>query len=163
MGTSSDFFDTLKGISEHMDLPQELKDMLPAFMDNTGTMISYGDLDSKSSQELKDMLGLPFIDEQPPGESIELDEELLGEEVVIWVLEKHNNDVVRDGEAMRVSGTLSEVNYHTTKVAGFGRREGRMSRPAPSIFLFNRSYRTMPTVHAVVVQANPGVPTRFCG
>ena len=56
MGTSSDFFDTLKGISEHMDLPQELKDMLPAFMDNTGTMISYGDLDSKSSQELKDML-----------------------------------------------------------------------------------------------------------
>ena len=36
-----------------------------------------------------------------------------------------------------------------------------MSRPAPSIFLFNRSYRTMPTVHAVVVQANPGVPTRF--
>ncbi len=24
------------------------------------------------------MLGLPFIDEQPPGESIELDEELLG-------------------------------------------------------------------------------------
>ena len=64
MGTSSDFFDTLKGISEHMDLPQELKDMLPAFMDNTGTMISYGDLDSKSSQELKDMLGLPFIDEQ---------------------------------------------------------------------------------------------------
>ena len=99
MGTSSDFFDTLKGISEHMDLPQELKDMLPAFMDNTGTMISYGDLDSKSSQELKDMLGLPFIDEQ-----------LLGEEVVIWVLEKHNNDVVRDGEAMRVSGTLSEFN-----------------------------------------------------
>ena len=86
MGTSSDFFDTLKGISEHMDLPQELKDMLPAFMDNTGTMISYGDLDSKSSQELKDMLGLPFIDEQPPGESIELDEALLGEEVVIWVL-----------------------------------------------------------------------------
>ena len=56
------------------------------------------------------MLGLPFIDEQPPGESIELDEELLGEEVVIWVLEKHNNDVVRDGEAMRVSGTLSEFN-----------------------------------------------------
>ena len=110
MGTSSDFFDTLKGISEHMDLPQELKDMLPAFMDNTGTMISYGDLDSKSSQELKDMLGLPFIDEQPPGESIELDEELLGEEVVIWGLEKHNNDVVRDGEAMRVSGTLSEFN-----------------------------------------------------
>lgn len=38
MGTSSDFFDTLKGISEHMDLPQELKDMLPAFMDNTGTI-----------------------------------------------------------------------------------------------------------------------------
>ena len=110
MGTSSDFFDTLKGISEHMDLPQELKDMLPAFMDNTGTMISYGDLDSKSSQELKDMLGLPFFDEQPPGESIDLDEELLGEEVVIWVLEKHNNDVVRDGEAMRVSGTLSEFN-----------------------------------------------------
>ena len=63
-----------------------------------------------SLQELKDMLGLPFIDEQPPGESIELDEELLGEEVVIWVLEKHNNDVVRDGEAMRVSGTLSEFN-----------------------------------------------------
>ncbi len=31
-----------------MDLPQELKDMLPAFMDNTGTMISYGDLDSKT-------------------------------------------------------------------------------------------------------------------
>ena len=55
------------------------------------------------------------------------------------------------------------VNYHTTKVAGFGRREGQMSRPAPSIFLFNRSYGTMPTVHAVVVQANPGVPTRFCG
>ena len=43
------------------------------------------------------LLGLPFIDEQPPGESIELDEELLGEQVVIWVLEKHNNDVVRDG------------------------------------------------------------------
>lgn len=110
MGTSSDFFDTLKGISEHMDLPQELKDMLPAFMDNTGTMISYGDLDSKSSQELKDMLGLPFIDEQPPGESIELDEELLGEEVVIWVLEKHNNDVVSDGAVVRVSGVLAEFS-----------------------------------------------------
>ena len=68
--------------------------------------------------------------------------------------------------------SLGFVNYRTTadlavavcvEVAGFGRWEGQMSRPAPSIFLFNRSYRTIPTVHAVVVQANPGVPTRFCG
>lgn len=110
MGTSLDLFDALKGISGHMDLPQEIKDMLPAFVDTTGSMISYGDLDTKSSQELKDMLGLPFIDEQPPGDSIELDEELIGEDVVVWVMEKHNNDVVRDGEAVRVSGTLSEFN-----------------------------------------------------
>lgn len=110
MGTSLDLFDALKGISGYMDLPQEIKDMLPAFVDTAGTMISYGDLDTKSSQELKDMMDLPFVDEQPPGESIELDEELLGEDVVVWVLEKHNNDVVRDGEAVRVSGTLSEFN-----------------------------------------------------
>lgn len=110
MGTSMDLFDALKGISWDMDLPQEIKDMLPAFVDTAGTMISYGDLDTKSSQELKDMMDLPFVDEQPPGEPLELDEELIGEEIVIWVLEKHNSDLVRDGEAVRVSGILAEFS-----------------------------------------------------
>ena len=66
---------------------------------------------------------------------------------------------LEEGLAMpriRLGDKYLRVNYHTTKVAGFGRREGRMSRPAPSIFLFNRSYRTMPTVHAVAVQAMVG-------
>ena len=84
MGTSLDLFDALKGISGYMDLPQEIKDMLPALVDTAGTVISYGDLDTKSSQELKDMMDLPFVDEQPPGEPLELDEELIGEEIVIW-------------------------------------------------------------------------------
>lgn len=110
MGTSLDLFDALKVISGYMDLPQEIKDMLPALVDTAGTVISYGDLDTKSSQELKDMMDLPFVDEQPPGEPLELDEELIGEEIVIWVLEKHNSDLVRDGEAVRVSGILAEFS-----------------------------------------------------
>lgn len=110
MGTSLDLFDALKGISGYMDLPQEIKDMLPALVDTAGTVISYGDLDTKSSQELKDMMDLPFVDEQPPGEPLELDEELIGEEIVIWVLEKHNNDVVSDGAVVRVSGVLAEFS-----------------------------------------------------
>ena len=47
MGTSLDLFDALKGISGYMDLPQEIKDMLPALVDTAGTVISYGDLDTK--------------------------------------------------------------------------------------------------------------------
>ena len=33
-----------------------------------------------------------------------------GEEIVIWVLEKHNNDVVSDGAVVRVSGVLAEFS-----------------------------------------------------
>lgn len=126
MGTSLDLFDALKGISGHMDLPQEIKDMLPAFVDTAGTVISYGDLDTKSSQELKDMMDLPFVDEQPPGEPLELDEELIGEEIVIWVLEKHNSDLVHDGEAVRVSGILSEFSDYDV-VLKDGRYSGSCS------------------------------------
>lgn len=109
-----------------MDLPQEIKDMLPAYVDGIGTMVSYGDVDRMSSQELKDMLSMSIIDEPPSGRSAELDEELIGKEVVIWVMERHNGGVVRDDEAVRISGVLSEISDYDV-VLKAGRCSGNCS------------------------------------
>ena len=126
MGTSLDLFDALKGICDSMNLPQEIKDMLPAYMTELGTMVSYGDVDRMSSQELEGMLSMSMIDEPSPGRSAEFDEELIGKEVVIWVIERLSGSVVRDSEVVRISGILSEISDYDVILKG-GRCSGNCS------------------------------------